>query len=61
MDRLLSLREAAAVLGVSVRGVYRLVQREPGFPQMVHCGASSRVLSSELAAYIERLKRERGR
>ncbi len=59
LDRLVPLREAAEVLGVSKRTLHRLVARGELAP-FVHVGASSRVAASELAAFIERAKRERG-
>ena len=57
-DRLLNLHDVARLLGICVRGVYRLIaQRE--LPAPVKVGRRSCLPESEIAAYIERLKQER--
>ena len=58
-DRLLKIKEVAVLLGICVRGVWRLIAVGV-LPQPVHVGASARLPESEVMAYIERLKRERG-
>ena len=57
-ERLVTFKEAAQILGISVRGLYRLVdQRE--LPGALKVGRSARLSLSEVNAYIERLKEKR--
>jgi excisionase family DNA binding protein len=59
LERLLPLKEAALAIGVSVREVYRLIARGE-LPRPVKVGRATRIPESEVAAYIENLKRRRG-
>lgn len=58
LDRLLSLVDAAAHLGVSLRTLYRLIAGGE-LPQPVKVGSASRMPESDLVRYIESLKRRR--
>jgi excisionase family DNA binding protein len=58
VDELLHIKEVAKRLGICVRGVWRLIA-SGHLPKPVKVGAASRLPASEVAAYIERLKRER--
>lgn len=61
VDRLLHIKQVAADLGICIRGVWRLVASgELRQPVKVGSG-SARFPASEVAAYIERIKRERRR
>lgn len=55
---LLSVRKVAAMLDLSSRQIWRLVAAQQ-FPQPVRIGHSSRWFSSEIQAYLEKLKRGR--
>jgi len=59
IERLLSLKEVALRLGVSVRKIYRLVH-DGALRPPVKMGRSARIPETEVAAYIETLKRNRG-
>jgi len=59
-DRLLSLRNVAARLDLSVRAVYRLMARGD-LPPPVKAGGASRLHESDVSAYLERLKQNRPR
>lgn len=50
--KLISVRNAATVLGVSVSGVYRLLKTD-GFPQVVRTGKGARFYVDELEAWID--------
>jgi len=54
-DRLLSLDEAAAVLGVSRRSVQRLIA-EHELPQPVKVRGSSRLYATDLKEFLARLR-----
>jgi excisionase family DNA binding protein len=58
-DRLLTLREVALRLGVSVRKIYRMIH-DGNLPQPVKVGRAARLPESEVAAFIESLKQRRG-
>jgi excisionase family DNA binding protein len=58
-DTLLTFAEAARRIGISVRQVYRLIHRGD-LPPAVKVGRAARIPESEVAAYIENLKRRRG-
>lgn len=57
-ERLVTVKEAAQILGISVRGLYRLADLGEA-PAVLKVGRSSRFSSSEIHAYIERLKEKR--
>jgi len=57
--QLCSIRDIAKLMAIDVRTVYRRVA-EKDFPRPMKLGHSSRWLVSEVAAYLERKKRERG-
>ncbi len=55
--RLLTIREVADRLGVSIRKVYRMVAAEPGFPKPVRVGTrSTRFLEGAIGGYIASLE-----
>ncbi len=55
-DRVLSLKEAAAYLGLHEMGIWRL-RKAPDFPRVVHLGKRRRgLVASELAAWVESRK-----
>lgn len=58
-ERLLKLEEVAGILGVCRRTVERLIARQQ-LPVPVRIGRISRIPASDVAAYIEQLKQERG-
>jgi excisionase family DNA binding protein len=58
-ERLLKLKEAADRLSVSVRTLWRRIAAGH-LPQPVKVGDCSRMPESDVNAYIERLKKERG-
>ena len=57
-ERLVTVQEAAHILGLSVRAVYRLVASQE-LPGPVKIGRATRFPVSELWAYIEQLKARR--
>jgi len=57
-ERLLTLREAKLLIGVSVRTIYRLIH-VGDLPPPVKIGRAARIPESEVIAYIETLKRKR--
>lgn len=57
-ERLVTFKEAAQILGISVRGLYRLVDLRE-LPRALKVGRSARLALSEVNAYIERLKEKR--
>lgn len=57
-ERLVSVQEFAARLGVSPRQVYRLWHRGE-IPGPVKVGGATRWLESDVEAYIEKLKQAR--
>lgn len=59
-DSLLSLKDVAGRLQVSIRSVWRLMARGE-FPKPVKVGQMLRFIPSEFEAYIETLKQKRGR
>ena len=58
-DRLLSLREVAFRIGVSVRQIYRLIH-DGNLPPSIKVGRAARIPESEVNAFIEKLKGRRG-
>ena len=58
-ERLLSTKDVADRLHVSIRSVWRLIPRGE-FPKPVKVGRMSRFFPSELEAYLDRLKQNRG-
>jgi len=56
--RLLRVGEAAKMLGISVRGLYRLIARGD-LPQPVKVGHASRIPMSDLFEYVSALKSSR--
>lgn len=59
MDCLISLNTAANRLSISVRKLYRLIA-EGELPNPIKIGRASKLCESDLQAYLERLKSERG-
>lgn len=57
-ERLVTIREAAQTLGISIRALYRLIASGE-LPAPLKVGRASRIAMTELHAYIERLKAER--
>jgi excisionase family DNA binding protein len=55
----LTLAEVGRRLGISIRQVYRLIHRGE-LPPALKVGRAARIPESEVAAYIENLKRRRG-
>jgi excisionase family DNA binding protein len=58
-ERLLSVKEVSAVLGISVRKVWRMMAAGQ-LAAPVRMGRSSRWPQSEIQQYIEELKQQRG-
>jgi len=56
--RLVTMREAAQILGISQRGLYRFVASGE-LPPPVKIGSASRMVLSEIDAYIEKAKAAR--
>ncbi|MFC1452843.1 helix-turn-helix transcriptional regulator [Verrucomicrobiota bacterium] len=54
-DRLITINDAAEMLGMSARAVYRLVASQE-LPGPVKIGRSSRMSAMEVQSYITRLK-----
>jgi len=59
MDRVMRLPEIAVALGVCVRSVRRTVDRHE-LPPMLRIGRSVGLMQSEVEAYLERMRKERG-
>lgn len=57
-EHLLSLRDVAAKLDLSLRGVYRLIANG-SLPPPVKVGRSSKIFASDLHQYFETLKTNR--
>ena len=57
-DRLVSLRQAAHRLDISVRTLYRLISRQE-LPEPVKVGRASKLYESDLNAYLVTLKAHR--
>lgn len=57
-ERLLTMADAARVLGISTRGLYRLVASGE-LPAPLKIGRASRMALTEIHAYIERLRARR--
>jgi predicted DNA-binding transcriptional regulator AlpA len=53
-DRLRTIDEAAAMLGVTPRTIYRLMREAPDFPKPVRIGKRLRLRESELRRVLER-------
>ena len=58
-DRLLSLKDVANRLNISIRSVWRLIARRE-LERPVKVGKATRFIPSELEAYLEKLKQKRG-
>jgi excisionase family DNA binding protein len=58
-ERYLRVKEVAVLLGICARGVWRLIASGV-LPRPVHVGRCACLLESEVRAYMERIKRERG-
>ena len=58
MEKLLGVKDVAARFGMSIRGVWRYVQRGE-LPEPVKMGNLSRWVDSELDAVFEKLKQRR--
>jgi excisionase family DNA binding protein len=59
IERLIQLHEVAARLSVSIRTVFRLIA-DKTLPHPVKVGRSSRLYSSDVDEYLERLRDKRG-
>ena len=57
-ESLLTLAEAANRLALSKRAIYRLIARGE-LPQPIKVGGASRLLESDLASLIQKLKEKR--
>lgn len=57
--RLLKLAEVAAILGVCSRSVSRAIDRGE-LPKPVRVGRSVRLFESDVLAYLQRLREQRG-
>lgn len=57
-ERLVTIKEAALMLGISVRAFYRLMAAGE-LPSALKVGRASRIAVSEINAYIDRLKEKR--
>jgi len=57
-ERLISIRNVASRLGLSVRAVYRLVARDE-FSRPVKVGGATRFYESDLDEYLSRLREGR--
>ena len=61
-DNLISLSASAKRLGISVRGLYRLMaNKDHALPPPVKVGGASRLFESDLNRYCDQLKAERER
>lgn len=58
-NRLLSLKDVANRLNISIRSVWRLIARGE-LDRPVKIGKTTRFIPSEFEAYLERLKHNRG-
>ena len=56
--RLVTMKETADILGISIRATYRLVA-DGQLPPPVKIGRASRMVLTELEEYIEYLKNQR--
>ena len=59
MDKLITIKEAAARLASSTRDVYRKIARGD-LPKPIKDGRSSKFFESDISDYIENLKKQRG-
>jgi excisionase family DNA binding protein len=59
LDRIMRLREIAAVLGVCVRSVRRMIDRGE-LPPCVRVGRAVGLMQSEVEAYLNRVREQRG-
>lgn len=59
VERLLTLKEVAEILRLSVRTVWRLIDKKD-LPQPVRVGRSVRLFLSDVLTYLERLRERRG-
>lgn len=57
-ERFVRVPEAAERLSISVRSLYRLIAAQE-FPGLLKVGGCRRVSSSEIDAYMDRVKRNR--
>ncbi len=57
-DQLLTLEQAAAILAISRRTLYRMIAAGE-FPAPLRVGGARRVAASDLTAYLTRLKQRR--
>jgi excisionase family DNA binding protein len=60
LERLVSVKEVAALLGISVRKVWRMIAAGQ-FVAPVRMGRSRRWPQSEIQQYVEELKQQRDR
>jgi excisionase family DNA binding protein len=58
MDRVMRLPEIAAILGVCVRSVRRMIDRGE-LPSPVRVGHAVGLMKSEIEAYLDRIQKER--
>jgi excisionase family DNA binding protein len=59
MDRVMRFPEIAEVLGVCVRSVRRMIDRRE-LPSPVHVGRAVGLMQSEIEAYLQRVRAQRG-
>jgi excisionase family DNA binding protein len=59
LDRVMRLPEIAGVLGVCVRSVRRMIDRGE-LPPCVRVGRAVGLLQSEIEAYLQRVREQRG-
>jgi excisionase family DNA binding protein len=59
-DCLLTLRDAAGRLRISLRGLYRLIASGE-LPTPVKVGRSARLYSSDIDTYLEQLREQRSK
>lgn len=57
-EQLLTIREAAERIRISVREVYRLIAKSE-LPKPIKVGRASRLFESDIKEYLERLRRQR--
>ncbi|MFA5257873.1 MAG: helix-turn-helix domain-containing protein [Opitutales bacterium] len=59
VEQLLTLRQVASCLSLSTRAVYRLIA-DGALPRPVKLGGASRFYESDVHAFLEKLRAQRG-